>query len=94
MWERLLINIKISNLSCKIKALEKEILDYSNEAKLVNDLYYCGRGELNAFTEEWCNYLYWKIAACQRLIDMYGKKLDKLDGVVGRNSNAGKIFKN
>lgn len=91
MWERLILNIKISSLSCKIKSMEKDIMSYRMDMKIINDLYYAGRGDVQKHTDEWCNFVYWKIAACHRLMERFEKQLDKLNMVVGGNSCSKKI---
>lgn len=86
MCERFIITMKISSLSCKIRAMEKHIMTYRHDMNLMNELYYCGRGDVDKYIDEWSNSVYWKIAACVRLMERYERKMDKLNGVVGRNS--------
>ena len=85
MWERLIINMKISKLSNMIKAMEKDIMTYRHDMNLMNDLYYCGRGDVDSYINEWSNDVYKKISACDRLMRRYERRLDKLNGVVGKS---------
>lgn len=66
--------------------MEKHIMTYRHDMNLMNELYYCGRGDVDKYIDEWSNSVYWKIAACVRLMERYERKMDKLNGVVGRNS--------
>ena len=86
MWERLIINMKISKLSNMIKAMERDIINYRYDMNLMNDLYYCGRGDVDTYIDQWSNDVYFKIAACDRLRRRYERHMDKLNGVVGRKS--------
>ena len=83
MCERLIIIFKISKLSNMIKAMERNIVNYRYDMMLMNDLYYCGRGDVESYIEQWSNGVYRKIAACDRLKLRYERRLDKLNGVVG-----------
>ena len=85
MWERFQIIIKISSLSNKIKCMENDIIKYRQDMNLMNDLYYCGRGDVDSYINEWSVDIYNKIAACHRLLLRYDKKLNKLNGVVGKS---------
>jgi hypothetical protein len=42
--------------------------------ELMNHLYYCGRGDVDSYINQWSNEVYWKIAACERL----KKRLERL----------------
>ena len=86
MWERFILTMKISSLSNKIKSMESDILKYRHDMTLMNDLYYCGRGDVETYINEWSEEIYWKIAVCHRLMMMYDKKLSDLNGVVGKKS--------
>ena len=83
MWERFIINMKIGRLSCMVKAMENDIFKYRRDMELMNDLYYCGRGDVESYINEWSNDIYWKIAACERLKSRLSKQLDRLNNVVG-----------
>lgn len=83
MWERFIIGMKISRLSCMIKTMESDIIKYRSDMELMNDLYYCGRGDVDAYIKEWSVGVYRKVAACERLMARYEIRLNKLRGVVG-----------
>lgn len=80
LW-RIKLRIKIRILSNIVRRIEAEIINYRYDMRIQNELYYCGRGDLELWCENYCNYLYWRISVCQRLINMYKCKLD---GVVGQ----------
>lgn len=80
MWERFILNMKISSLSNKIKSMENDIINYRQDMNLVNDLYYCGRGDVDTYINEWSQAIHFKILACERLMLRYDRKLN---GVVG-----------
>ena len=80
MWERFIIVLKISSLSNKIKCMENDIIRYRQDMELVNNLYYCGQGDVDTYIQECSVGVYRKISACRRLIRRFQKKLD---GVVG-----------
>jgi hypothetical protein len=50
---------------------------------LMNDLYYCGRGDVDSHINEWSYDIYRKILACDRLRLRFERQLDRLDNVVG-----------
>ena len=83
MWERFTITMKIASLSNKIKSMENDIINYRYDMELVNDLYYCGRGDVDSYINEWSNDIYRKILACERLKSRFERQLDKLNNVVG-----------
>jgi hypothetical protein len=83
MWERFTITMKIASLSNKIKTMENDIINYRYDMELMNNLYYCGRGDVETYIQEWSVEIYIKIAACHRLMGRYEKRLDGLNGVVG-----------
>ena len=83
MWSRFILRMKLCFLSNKIRAIESDIMKIRLDASLVNDLYYCGRGDVDTFTKQLVGIMYWKIAACERLMSRYEMKLN---GVVGGNS--------
>jgi hypothetical protein len=83
MWERFIITMKISSLSNKIKSIENDIFKYRNDMELMNNLYYCGGGDVDAYIKEWADGAYRKVAACERLMVRYELRLNKLNGVVG-----------
>ena len=83
MWERFILNMKISSLSNKIKSMENDIINYRQDMNLVNDLYYCGCGDVDSYINEWSQAIHFKILACERLMLRYDRKLNKLNGVVG-----------
>lgn len=85
MWERFIITMKISSLSNKIKSMEDTIFRYRRDMELVNNLYYCGRGDVDAYIEEWSNGIYWKILACQRLKLRLEMRLSGVVGTEGKN---------
>ena len=80
MWERFIIKMKISSLSNKITSMEIGLIKYKHDMELVNNLYYCGGGDVDAYIQECSHGVYRKIEACRRLIRRFQKKLD---GVVG-----------
>ena len=75
-----MLRVKICRLSNMIITIEKNIMAYRMDMRIINDLYYCGRGDVKDFTEKWCGEAYWKIAACHRLIGIYERKLDVVVG--------------
>ena len=83
MWERFIIVMKISSLSNKIKCMENDIIRYKQDMELMNDLYYCGQGDVDTYIEEWSHGIYRKIESCRRLMMRYELRLNKLNGVVG-----------
>ena len=83
MWERFTITMKIASLSNKIKSMENDIINYRYDMELMNDLYYCGRGDVETYIVEWSQEIHFKILACSRLMGRYEKRLDRLNGVVG-----------
>ena len=85
MWERFTITMKISSLSNKIKSMENDIINYRQDMNLVNDLYYCGRGDVDTYINEWSQAIHFKILACERLMLRYERHMDKLNGVVGKS---------
>jgi hypothetical protein len=66
--------------------MEKDIMTYRHDMKLINNLYYCGRGDVDKYIDEWSGHVYWRIAACTRLMERYERKMNKLNGVVGGKS--------
>jgi hypothetical protein len=84
MLVRFIIGIKIILLSNKIVMMENNIIKYRRDMELINDLYYCGRGDVDSYINEWSNKVYWKISVCQRLKKRLKKRLEmRLLGVVG-----------
>ena len=83
MWERFILILKISSLSNKIKSMENDIFKYRQDMTLMNDLYYCGRGDVDSYINEWSIDIYFKIEACDRLRKRYERILYRLNGVVG-----------
>jgi hypothetical protein len=53
--------------------------------ELMNNLYYCGRGDVDSYINEWSQAIHFKILACERLMLRYDRKLSKLNGVVGKS---------
>ena len=47
---------------------------------IINDLYYCGRGDVDKFIDDWSESVYFKIMACRRLELIFRKRLEDLDG--------------
>lgn len=82
MWERFILNMKIGSLSNKIKSMENDIINYRQDMNLVNDLYYCGRGDVDTYINEWSERIHFRILACHRLMERYDRKLN---GVVGKS---------
>jgi hypothetical protein len=66
-----------------VKAMENDIFKYRRDMNLMNDLYYCGRGDVDSYINEWSLDIYRKIAACERLKSSLSKQLDRLNNVVG-----------
>lgn len=86
MWERFIIRVKIYRLSNMIITIENDIMTYRTDMKIINELYYAGRGDVESFTENWCNEAYWKIAACHRLKQSLEKRLKFVVGKIpGKN---------
>jgi hypothetical protein len=63
--------------------MENDIMKYRNDMELMNNLYYCGRGDVETYINEWSVEVYNKIEVCNRLMRRYEKRLDRLNGVVG-----------
>ena len=80
MLIRFLLRLKISKLSCMVKEMEADIIKYRNDMELMNNLYYCGSGDVDTYINEWTEGVRRKILACKRLIVRFQRKLD---GVVG-----------
>jgi hypothetical protein len=80
MWERFIIGMKISSLSNKIRSMEADIIKYRIDMELMNNLYYCGGGDVDTYISEWSEGIYIKIEACERLKIRFQRQLD---GVVG-----------
>jgi hypothetical protein len=53
--------------------------------ELINNLYYCGRGDVDTYIVEWSQAIHFKILACSRLKLRYERHMDKLNGVVGKS---------
>ena len=83
MYYRFIIRMKIGRLSSMVKSMEKDIFRYRRDMELMNDLYYCGRGDVDSYINEWSYDIYRKILACDRLRRRFERQLDKLDNVVG-----------
>ena len=83
MLEKFVIKMKIGRLSFKIRSMENDILRYRQDMRILNDLYYCGRGDIDKFINDWSNVVYFRIAACNRLMSRFERQLDRLNGVVG-----------
>lgn len=83
MWERFILILKISSLSNKVKCMENDMFKYRQDMILMNDLYYCGQGDVETYINEWCADVYRKIEACNRLMSRFELRLDRLNGVVG-----------
>ncbi len=83
MFKRFLLILKISRLSNRIKCMENDIMRYRQDMMLVNDLYYCGRGDVESYINEWSQEVHFKIEACHRLMIRFDRQLDRLNGVVG-----------
>ncbi len=83
MCNKFILVLKIGRLSFMVRSMEKDIISYKNDMVLMNDLYYCGRGDVDKAMVQWMNEIYFKIAACVRLKEKYERILDKLNGVVG-----------
>ena len=80
MLIRFLLRLKISRLSCMVKEMEANIIKYRNDMELMNNLYYCGSGDVDTYINEWTEGVRKRIEACKRLIVRFQRKLD---GVVG-----------
>ena len=80
MLIRFLLRLKISRLSCMVKEMEANIIKYRKDMELMNNLYYCGSGDVDTYMSEWSEVVRKKIEACKRL----KKKFElRLKGVVG-----------
>ena len=73
MWKRFIITMKISSLSNKIKSMENDIINYRYDMELMNNLYYCGRGDVDTYINEWSQAIHFKILACERLMLRYDR---------------------
>ena len=60
--------------------MESGLIKYRNDMELVNNLYYCGGGDVESYIQEWSAGVHMKIEACHRLISRWERKLT---GVVG-----------
>lgn len=78
MCDRFILLLKISTLSCRIKSMKKHIIIYKHDMKLKNDLYYCGRGDVDKYIDEWSNGVYWRISVYMRLMQRYERRLGGL----------------
>ena len=67
--------LKVFVLNRRIRRIESHIMVYRFDMSLKNELYYCGLGDVELWCENYCSYLYWKIAVCNRLISWYRRKL-------------------
>jgi tRNA(His) 5'-end guanylyltransferase len=85
MWKRFIIGIKISLLSNKIVMMENNIIKYRRDMELMNDLYYCGRGDVDSYINEWSSEVYWKISVCERLKKRLEMRLLGVVGTEGKN---------
>ena len=85
MLVRFIIGIKIILLSNKIVMMENNIIKYRRDMELMNDLYYCGRGDVDSYINEWSNEVYWKILACERLKKRLEMRLLGVVGTEGKN---------
>jgi tRNA(His) 5'-end guanylyltransferase len=85
MLARFIIGIKIILLSNKIVMMENNIIKYRRDMELMNDLYYCGRGDVDSYINEWSNKVYWKISVCERLKRRLEKRLLGVVGTEGKN---------
>lgn len=83
MLEKFMIKMKIGRLSFRISSMENEILRYRQDMSILNDLYYCGRGDIDRFINDWSNVVYFRIEACRRLMIRFERHLDRLNNVVG-----------
>jgi hypothetical protein len=63
-----------------VKEMEADIIKYRKDMELMNNLYYCGGGDVDAYINEWTEGVRKRIEACKRLIVRFQRKLD---GVVG-----------
>jgi hypothetical protein len=63
--------------------MENDMIKYRHDMELMNDLYYCGRGDVDSYINEWCADVNKKIEACSRLMSRFERHLDRLNGVVG-----------
>ena len=85
MYNRFIIRMKIGRLSCMIKAMENDIFKYRRDMLLMNDLYYCGRGDVDGYIELWCNVASTRILACQRLKKRLEMRLVVVVGAEDKN---------
>ena len=85
MLARFIIGIKIILLSNKIVMMENNIIKYRRDMELMNDLYYCGRGDVDSYINEWSSEVYWKISVCERLKKRLEMRLLGVVGTEGKN---------
>lgn len=89
MFTSIVIFYKIKCIKKKIKRLENSIIDFRHDMHLKNNLYYCGRGDVDKFVDESCHHVYMKISAYDRLLARY----QRMSVVVGVKNSCGKILK-
>jgi hypothetical protein len=85
MLVRFIIRIKIILLSNKIVMMENNIIKYRRDMELINNLYYCGRGDVDSYIEQWSSDMVRKILACQRLKLRLEMRLSGVVGTEGKN---------
>jgi tRNA(His) 5'-end guanylyltransferase len=65
--------------------MENNIIKYRRDMELMNDLYYCGRGDVDSYINECSNEVYWKISVYQRLKKRLEMRLLGVVGTEGKN---------
>ena len=77
MFSRLFIRYKMASIRCSIAAIERQMIEMRYDANLKNQLYYAGRGDVDAFIRDWIDISYDKIRALDRLMVWYQIRLGR-----------------
>ena len=75
-----MIKVKIYNLSNRIRLIESDIISYRMDMDIMNDLYYCGRGDVKGYVDKFCGESYDRIMVYNRLIERLRLRLDVVVG--------------
>lgn len=77
MFSGLFIRMKMASIRCSITAIERQMIQMRYDANLKNQLYYAGRGDVDAFIKNWLDMSYDKIRVLDRLLVWYQIRLDR-----------------
>jgi len=61
--------MKVAILDHRIRVLEMNIFKYRYDMTIMNNLYYCGRGDVDDLVNRWADSVYFRIEAMKRLRD-------------------------